>query len=62
MKKLIVVLVAALFLPACVKHPPRDPEKVKRSEARKKRVEDKQRRRDQQLRRTTEVGRMQSVV
>lgn len=51
MKKLLVLLIVSLLLPSCIKHPPRDPEAVKRSEARKKRVEDKQRRRrEQQMR------------
>jgi hypothetical protein len=45
MKKLLALLVFALVLPSCVKHAPRDPEAIKRSEARKKKIEDRQRRR-----------------
>ena len=48
MKKLYVLIIVALLLPGCFKHPPRDPEAVKRSEARKKRVDDKIRRRREQ--------------
>lgn len=48
MKKIFVLIVMAVFLPGCVKHPPRDPAAVRRSEARKKKIEDKQRRRREQ--------------
>jgi hypothetical protein len=48
MKKLLLPLIVSLalpLLPSCSQRPPRDPEKVRRSEARKKRNEEKLRRR-----------------
>jgi hypothetical protein len=44
MRIVYAFLLGSLLLGGCIQHPPRDPEKVRRSEARKKRVDEKIRR------------------
>jgi len=44
MKRFLWLIIVALAMPSCIEHEPRNPEQVRRSEARKKRAKEHEQR------------------